>query len=143
VLAGCVLLTQLGTESSRIVPTLDLVVVGLGMGTMFQTFVIATQNRVAFSELGVATAAIQFFRSMGGSLAVAGLGTLLTVRLGAGIDANRLTQGGRAVSATAREALAGATHSVFVALVPLAAAVVVLAVLLPEHPLRTTAPGDD
>ena len=48
------------------------------MGTMFQTFVIATQNRVDIADLGVATAAIQFFRSMGGSLAVAGLGALLT-----------------------------------------------------------------
>ena len=64
--------------------TLDLVVVGVGMGTMFQTFVIATQNRVDVRDLGVATAAIQFFRSMGGSLAVAGLGALLT--RAAGID---------------------------------------------------------
>ena len=53
------------------------------MGTMFQTFVIATQNRVDDGDIGVATAAIQFFRSMGGSLAVAGLGALLTARLAA------------------------------------------------------------
>ena len=121
VLAGCVLLALLGADSSRIVVTLDLTVVGLGMGTMFQTFVIATQNRVDFCDLGVATAAIQFFRSMGGSLAVAGLGALLTAQLAGG--------------------LAGATHAVFVAIVPLAALIVVLAFLLPEHPLRTTAPG--
>ena len=68
-------------------------VIGVGMGSMFQTFVIATQNRVDPSELGVATAAIQFFRSMGGSLAVAGLGALLTARLPAGVDPNRLTAG--------------------------------------------------
>jgi Na+/melibiose symporter-like transporter len=116
VLAGSVLLTQLGPDSSRTVVTLDLTVVGLGMGTMFQTFVIATQNRVPVSELGVATAAIQFFRSMGGSLAVAGLGALLTARLAAGIDA--------------------ATHAVFVAIVPLAALIFVLALVLPEHELR-------
>ena len=81
VLAGCILLALLDEDTSRIVVTLDLTVVGLGMGTMFQTFVIATQNRVDMSEIGVATAAIQFFRSMGGSLAVAGLGALLTARL--------------------------------------------------------------
>jgi EmrB/QacA subfamily drug resistance transporter len=118
VLAGCVLLALLGEASSRITVTLDLTVVGLGMGTMFQTFVIATQNRVQMSELGVATAAIQFFRSMGGSLAVAGLGALLTARLAGGLD--------------------HATHAVFVAIVPLAALIVVLAFLLPEHELRTT-----
>jgi len=88
---------------------------------MFQTFVIATQNRVDFADLGVATAAIQFFRSMGGSLAVAGLGALLIARLDGG--------------------LASATHAVFVAIVPLAALIVVFAVLLPEHELRTTAPS--
>jgi EmrB/QacA subfamily drug resistance transporter len=118
VLAGCVLLALLGKDSSRIAVTLDLTVVGLGMGTMFQTFVIATQNRVQVSELGVATAAIQFFRSMGGSLAVAGLGALLTARLADGLD--------------------HAAHAVFVAIVPLAALIVVLAFLLPEHELRTT-----
>jgi EmrB/QacA subfamily drug resistance transporter len=142
VLAGCVLLTMLGTETSKLVASLDLVVIGIGMGTMFQTFVIATQNQVEFAELGVATAAIQFFRSMGGSLAVAGLGALLTARLGTGVDANRLTQGGRAAGAAARHALNSATHSVFVAIVPIAAAVLVLSLLLPEHPLRTHAPSD-
>ena len=116
VLAGCILLPLLDENSSRIAVTLDLTVVGLGMGTMFQTFVIATQNRVDMSDLGVATAAIQFFRSMGGSLAVAGLGALLTARLAHGLD--------------------HATHAVFVAIVPMAALIVVLALLLPEHELR-------
>jgi hypothetical protein len=109
---------------------------------MFQTYVIATQNRVSMSELGVATAAIQFFRSMGGSLAVAGLGALLTAEIGSGVDVNRLTSGSAHVGDAARVALAHATHDVFWAIVPLAAAVLALAVLLPEHPLRTHAPGD-
>jgi EmrB/QacA subfamily drug resistance transporter len=142
VLIGCLLLTRLGVGSSSVVASAFLVVIGVGMGTMFQTFVIATQNRVEFSQLGVATAAIQFSRSMGGSLAVAGLGALLTARIGAGIDVNRLTAGGTHVGAAARAALAHATHGVFVAIVPLAAAVLVLSILLPEERLRTAAPGD-
>src|SRR3954452_5538757 len=143
VLAGCLLMALLDEHSSSAVASLDLVVIGVGMGTMFQTFVIATQNRVDFSDLGVATAAIQFFRSMGGSLAVAGLGALLTSQLGAGVDANRLTSGAaKGVSEAARHALADATHAVFVALVPLAAAVLVLSILLPEERLRTRAPAD-
>ncbi|HEX6023503.1 MAG TPA: MDR family MFS transporter [Solirubrobacter sp.] len=116
VLAGCILLALLDGDSSRTAVTLDLTVIGLGMGTMFQVFVIATQNRVRMSDIGVATAAIQFFRSMGGSLAVAGLGALLTARLASGVESG--------------------THAVFVAIVPLAALVLVLAVLLPEHELR-------
>ena len=116
VLTGCILLALLDETSSRTVVTLDLTIVGLGMGTMFQVFVIATQNRVQMSEIGVATAAIQFFRSMGGSLAVAGLGALLTARLAGGVESG--------------------THAVFVAIVPLAALILVLAFLLPEHELR-------
>ena len=121
VLAGTLLLTRLGAGSSRASVSADLVVIGIGMGTMFQTFVIATQNRVEFSQLGVATAAIQFFRSMGGSVAVAVLGALLVAR-GTGSPA----------------ALAGATHAVFVAIVPVAALILALAFALPEHTLRTT-----
>ncbi len=120
VLAGSLLLTQLGEDSSRTAVSGCLVVIGLGMGTMFQTFVIATQNRVEFSELGVATAAIQFGRSMGGSIAVAALGALLVSK---------------------GSPLSAATHAVFVAIVPVAAVIVGLAIALPEHPLRTSVPG--
>jgi EmrB/QacA subfamily drug resistance transporter len=142
VLIGCLLLTTLGIDSSSVVASLFLVVIGVGMGTMFQTYVIATQNRVSMSDLGVATAAIQFFRSMGGSLAVAGLGALLTAQIGKGVDVNALTAGGAHVDEAARAALADATHAVFWAIVPLAAVVLVLAILLPEYPLRTHAPAD-
>ncbi|RKQ92066.1 EmrB/QacA subfamily drug resistance transporter [Solirubrobacter pauli] len=140
VLAGTLLLTTLDVDTSRTLASAYLVVIGVGMGLMFQTFVIATQNRVDVADLGVATAAIQFFRSMGGSLAVAVLGALLIARLPAGIDPNRLTSGGTQVPEAAREALNAGTHAVFVAVVPLAAIVLVLAFLLPEHPLRTKRP---
>jgi EmrB/QacA subfamily drug resistance transporter len=120
VLIGTLLLTQLDRDSSRAAVSADLVVIGLGMGTMFQIFVIATQNRVDVSELGVATAAIQFFRSMGGSIAVAALGAVLVSKGAAIMDG---------------------THAVFVAIVPLAAVIVALALALPEHPLRTSAPA--
>ena len=142
VLVGCVLLATLDEHSSKAVASAYLVVIGVGMGTMFQIFVIATQNRVEAADLGVATAAIQFFRSMGGSLAVAALGALLTSRLPAGIDPNRLTANAANVPDSARAALAHATHAVFVAIVPLAAIVLVLAFVLPEERLRTSAPAD-
>jgi EmrB/QacA subfamily drug resistance transporter len=141
VFIGCLLLTTLDEHSSRAVASLNLVVIGIGMGTMFQTFVIATQNRVDVADLGIATASIQFFRSMGGSLAVAALGALLTSRLPAGVDPNRLTSGaahGGGRDEFARIALADATHAVFVAIVPLAAFVLVLSFVLPEEPLRTS-----
>jgi MFS family permease len=129
-----------------------LVVTGFGMGMTFQPYIIATQNAVEAANLGIATATIQFFRSMGGSLAVAALGTLLAnrlatelqARLGAAasrVDSDRLLGGGASVpgalSGGVQAALADALHWVFVATVPLGVLALVLALALPERPLRT------
>jgi MFS family permease len=152
VLAGTLLLTRLDAHSSRLAATLYLLVIGVGMGSMFQVYVIATQNSVETTQIGVATAALQFCRTMGGSLAVAALGTLLANRLaselvhelGAAsgrVDTDRLLRGSAHVPAAllagTREALASSLHSAFLALVPLAAIGLVLAWFLPEKPLRT------
>jgi EmrB/QacA subfamily drug resistance transporter len=155
VLVGAALLTTLGTGSSQLVASAFLLLIGLGMGTMFQTYVIATQNSVDVSRLGVATAALQFFRSMGGSVAVAALGTLLANRLAVElpaqlgtaaprVDSQRLLQGGANVPGAllegTRAALAASLHWTFIAVVPLAAAGLALAFWLPERPLRTQRP---
>jgi EmrB/QacA subfamily drug resistance transporter len=151
VLAGMLLLTGVGATTSRVVVSLDLVVIGIGMGTMFQTYVIATQNAVAISDLGVATASIQFFRSMGGSLGVAAFGALLAnrltdelpARLGAAaarVDPDRLLQGST-VPPALREgtaaALSASLHSLWVVAAVLAAIGLALALALEERPLRT------
>jgi Major Facilitator Superfamily len=117
VLVGSWLLTRLDAGSSRLAVSLYLVVIGTGMGTMFQTYVIATQNRVAVTQLGIATATLNLFRSLGGSVAVAGLGALLASRSAHG--------------------LAPALHVVFFAMVPVAAAGLLLSFGLEERPLRT------
>ena len=160
VLAGFVLLSRIGAGSSRTVIALDLVVIGLGMGAMVQVYMVAAQNAVAPARIGVTTAALQFFRTIGGSLAVTGLGALLasrvtaelTHRLGApahGIDPNRLLQGGAHIPPSllhgTREALASAMHSVFLVGIPIAVAMLVVALMLPERPLRRTldTPADD
>jgi Major Facilitator Superfamily len=152
VLTGTVLLTTLGTGSSRLAASAYLLIIGLGMGSMFQIYVIATQNAVDTSQIGVATAALQFCRTMGGSLAVAALGTLLANRLAtelahrigaaaARVDTDRLIRGSAHVPPAlldgTRAALAASLHWAFLALVPLALAGLVLAWFLPERPLRT------
>jgi hypothetical protein len=153
VLAGFVLLSRIGAGSSRPVIALDLVVIGIGMGAMVQVYMVAAQNAVAPAHIGVTTAALQFFRTIGGSLAVTGLGALLAGRLavelearlgtaGRGIDPNRLLQGGAHVPPAllhgTREALAAAMHSVFLVGIPIAAAMLAVALALPERPLRRT-----
>jgi EmrB/QacA subfamily drug resistance transporter len=61
--------------------------VGIGMGLSNTAIVIAVQSSVAFAERGVATASTMFFRNIGGTVAVGGMGVLLAHALerGAGI----------------------------------------------------------
>ena len=56
-------------------------VMGLGLGLVMQVLVLAVQNAVDYSELGVATSGATLFRSMGGSLGTAVLGAIFTNRL--------------------------------------------------------------
>ena len=49
----------------------------IGLGTILPLSTIAIQNTVEFHELGIATAAMNFFRSLGGALIVAAFGTIV------------------------------------------------------------------
>ena len=153
VLTGFLLVSGIDAGSSRAQLVLELMVIGLGMGTMVQVYVVAAQNAVAPAQIGVTTAALQFFRTIGGSLAVTGLGALLASRVAAElahrlgvaasrVDTNRLLQGSAHVAPSllhgTREALASGMHSVFLVGIPIAAAMLAVAVLLPERPLRRT-----
>jgi EmrB/QacA subfamily drug resistance transporter len=60
-----------------------LVFAGLGMGTIFPVTTIAVQNAVEPHQLGTATASFNFFRSLGGAIAVAVFGAILLRMLGA------------------------------------------------------------
>ena len=84
---------------------------------------------------------MHFFRSMGGSLAVAILGALLIARLPTDIDPNRLTSGAAQVPDAARRGAQRRPRTPCSSrCVPLAAVILVLAFLLPEHELRTKRP---
>lgn len=58
------------------------VMVGAGLGLSMQTIVIALQNSVEFKDMGVATSANTFFRSLGSVFGTALFGAILTNRLG-------------------------------------------------------------
>jgi EmrB/QacA subfamily drug resistance transporter len=152
VIVGVVLLSLLDADSSALQVAIAVAAIGAGMGTMVQTYIIATQNSVATSVVGTATAALQFFRSMGGSLAIAVLGAVLAARLSAEltaalgdaasrIDQDRLLEGSAAIPAGlvagTQDALGAALHTVFLALIPIAVLGLVFALCLEERPLRT------
>jgi len=57
--------------------------VGLGMGLSSTPLLVAVQNAVEWNQRGVATALNQFFRTIGGTLGVAVMGSVLNAGLGA------------------------------------------------------------
>ena len=59
-----------------------LVVVGLGLGTIFPVTTVAVQNAVEPHQLGTATASFNFFRSLGSAIAVAAFGAIFLGGLG-------------------------------------------------------------
>jgi len=73
---------------------LYMLILGAGLGMVMQVLVLAVQNAVPRSQLGVATSASTFFRSMGGSFGTAVFGAILAGRLVANLPAGAAGAGG-------------------------------------------------
>ncbi len=78
---GLGLFATVGLDTSRTSTALYMVVLGAGLGCLMQTTTLIAQNSVSLRDLGAATGASTFLRSMGGSLGVSVLGAIYTSRL--------------------------------------------------------------
>jgi EmrB/QacA subfamily drug resistance transporter len=155
--AGMLLLTRLEPDTPRWESSLYMLVVGVGIGLVMQTLMLAAQNASAPSDLGVVSSATMFFRSMGGSFGVAIFGAVFASRLAtelparvpmealAGTDVQSLLNSPeaiRALDAPVRagvvDAVTASVHSVFLLAVPLLLVGFALAWFLRELPLRDT-----
>lgn len=152
---GLFLLSRIGVETEVITVSLMMLVLGLGLGLVMQVLVIAVQNDVDYSELGVATSGVTLFRSIGGSLGTAIFGAVFAAVLGrnlarlmpAGSDTQSLSVGVSAeslvnMSPAAREsylqAFTGSLSTVFFVAAAITFVGFLLSWLLPEKPLRQT-----
>ena len=77
---GLYLISRMTAETSFTMTLFNLILMGFGLGTTFPTYTIAIQNSVHPRFMGVATSTSQFFRSVGGLLGLAILGSVLTNR---------------------------------------------------------------
>jgi hypothetical protein len=156
---GFWLLTHLQVDTSTAVLSAWMLVVGLGIGCIMQIAVLAVQNAVADQDLGTATSATVFFRTLGGSLGTALFGAVLLNRLqhnlavllpsrtaGPAVDLGSLQGAPQQLRAlpgpilhALLEAFARSYQVVYWWAIPFALATLVLALLLREVPLRTTA----
>jgi EmrB/QacA subfamily drug resistance transporter len=75
---GMWLLSRMNVNTSGGTAVRDMIVVGVGLGMTMPTFTISVQNAFPARELGVVTSAVQFFRSIGGTIGIALMGTFLT-----------------------------------------------------------------
>jgi hypothetical protein len=69
-------MTQLTKDTPVPIVWLWMFIAGLGVGTTFSVPTIVIQNAVPFKLLGVATSNLTFFRQIGGTIALAFVGTI-------------------------------------------------------------------
>jgi len=157
---GLGMLSRLGSDTGAGYASLAMFVVGAGVGLVMQVLMVAVQNAVDFSVLGVATSTSTFFRSMGGTFGIAVLGAVLSSRLASEL-ASRVPASEAAKLGNPKdlenpaailrlpeplhgqvvESFVHALQSVFLWSVPIAAVAFVFALALREVPLRGRSSG--
>jgi len=156
---GMYFLSGMTAETARLLSSCYMVVLGLGVGMVLQVTLLAVQNAVTHSDLGIATSSAQFFRTLGGSFGVAIFGAIMNARLLEELPlripadvveslSGRVTEllsTPTAIRALPRDVASGVTSSVEVALqdvffwaVPIMVLSFILSWRLKEIPLRDT-----
>ena len=154
---GMYLLSRIGVSTGYLLLSVAMVVLGFGLGLVMPVLVLAVQNAVPRPEMGVATAASIFFRSIGGSFGVAIFGTVFANRLGfwlprdlpksAHLNAGaagallhsspaKLAQLPPAIHTGLIDAFSSSLHTVFLWAVPVGVVAFLVSLFLREVPLR-------
>ncbi len=159
-IGGFYLLSLFRTHTPYYVEGAYMLVTGVGLGLSMQVIVLATQNSVSMKEMGTATSAVTFFRTMGGAIGTSFFGNILINRLTHNMTV-LLPNAGASVKGAASVAMSGtpaaishlpapvhaaiiesfvrSLHVVFLWAIPFAVISLALALILPERPLRSTA----
>jgi len=80
-IVGLLLLSTMSAGTTSLQSSAYMLVVGLGLGSTMQVLVLAVQNSVDYQDLGVATSGATLFRSIGGAIGTAILGSIFSNRL--------------------------------------------------------------
>ncbi|HTR68874.1 MAG TPA: MDR family MFS transporter [Mycobacteriales bacterium] len=154
VAVGFFLLSRFDQDTSSLVTSLSMVVVGLGIGLCLQVLTLVVQSTARYRDLGVATSGVTFFRTMGSSFGAAVFGSMyanfLAPRLVSALRQSPDVPPAAAVSPTALhqlpddaithvvDAYATSLQMVFRWAIPVALVGFALALVLKEVPLRDT-----
>lgn len=160
---GIAMLTQLSPRTSYLYLEVALLVFGIGLGLVFQQYVLVVQNAAARRDLGVATSLTQFFRNVGSTVGITLLGTVMTSGLtgaimnqlspglaqqfrgqiseldaGSLVDPNLAGSLAPQVVEALQEGLAHQLNLSFLAALPLVGIAFVATLAIPNNPLRET-----
>jgi EmrB/QacA subfamily drug resistance transporter len=147
--------SRLQVDTPYYVIALIMYAFGTGLGFTMQVVVTAVQNSVDRRNMGVATASVTFFRSMGGAIGTALLGAILNIQLkhhlseivgaaqghppGGQIktdDVTAIKALPEPIKSWVLEAFTRAMDDVFLVAVPFMAVAFVIALTMREKPLR-------
>lgn len=78
---GFFLLSYMSKDTSHSGTIVIMLILGTGMGMIFVPLLLAVQNSVPRSRLGIATSTTQFFRSMGATIGVSVMGMVLSTTM--------------------------------------------------------------
>jgi EmrB/QacA subfamily drug resistance transporter len=146
--AGMALLATMGTGTSRSITSLYMVLAGTGIGFLLQMTTTIAQNSAEMRDIGAASAAVNLFRTIGGSIGVAIFGSLFTRAVQGRLPGTGSRPGATALArlpAVARHAylhgVATASQHIFLAAAAVSAAAFLAALLIREVPLRSQPPS--
>lgn len=141
--AGMALLATMTTDTGRTTTSIYMVLIGIGLGATMQLATIIAQNSVQMTDLGVASAAVTLFRTVGGSVGVALFGSLFTRALAHDLPSgntvpttSQLAHMSSAARSAYEHAVTSGMQHIFTAGAIIAVAALVAAVLIEEVPLR-------
>jgi EmrB/QacA subfamily drug resistance transporter len=136
-IAGFALLATLGPATPEVLSVLYQLILGISVGVIMPTSLVATQNAAERRDVGVATGMLLFLRSMGGAFGSTLVGAILASRLPVHVDLSH-GAGLAHLPAATSPALTGAFHLAFLVCAVLMGVACVVVLRMRDLPLRTS-----
>jgi MFS family permease len=89
---GMFLLAQMDADATTFIARRNMVIMGIGLGMSLPLFMLAVQNAVPHRLMGISTSTLQFLRSVGGTMGVAIMGSMINSTLASELVANTPSQ---------------------------------------------------
>jgi EmrB/QacA subfamily drug resistance transporter len=135
--AGMLLLWHMDVNTTNGEAARNMVIAGIGIGSMMQVFVISVQNAVRREQMGAATALTQFSRSIGATIGVTLMGVIVNQGLPARLQGGTEDVAVHRLPPAFRDDLANALKPAFLAAAIVSFLVWVIALVgVKEVPLR-------